>query len=104
MTARFVLRISDSRKLAGTPVDEAPSSWPLECIGTGDAQIIQRTGVGVNHAAGHGGIVEIGRVNELVGGVLDQALRPGPGTVGLAGDKAELMRGGVYNVTRQATP
>ena len=50
----------------------------------------------VDHARGYGRIVEVSRVDVLVGGVLDHALGTGSGTEGLTGHGGELERAGEH--------
>ena len=65
------------RSLTRTPIYQAPRRLTLECIGAGCAQVVKLARSRVKQAPRHGRVVLIGFVNELVRGVLHNALGTG---------------------------
>ena len=91
------------RQLVGASVDTAPGCRASELEDAGAAaHWVQRAGVGIEHAAGDGGIIGVRRVNVLVGTVFHQALRIGAGAPGRAGRFRQQRRSRIDGVTGDA--
>src|ERR1039458_7070677 len=92
------------KRLTGATTDDTPRSRP----GKGEAvigfarQVVQHTRILIGHSSGHRRIVEVSRIDELIRGIFEHALRTCSGTERATGHEGQLMGTRVEHIPNDA--